>query len=320
MTLAVVQDISFIKVIVLAIIQGLAELLPVSSSAHVIVAEKLMGIDPSSPDATLLLVMLHTGTMFAVIVYFWKAWQKAFFSSMEQFKESAIRIIVATVVTGVIGLGLKKVIEEILKHQNKGMGKAELEQLFKHLNIVSIALFAAGVLILLAGLKKKRPQEAHKAAPQQAANSNTLNYETTPMGGERENVTMTDAIVIGATQGLCLPFRGFSRSGATISVGLLRNLARIRSEEYSFALAVVLTPPVIGYEVLRLFKHAKEAGEKVAFTHFTPSLIGMVASFLAGLVALKILSKLLEHGRWWVFGIYCMIFATIVMVMHIQGY
>ena len=49
-------------------------------------------------------------------------------------------------------------------------------------------------------------------------------------------------------------------------------------------------------------------------------LIGMVASFLAGLVALKILSKLLEHGRWWVFGLYCMIFATIVMMMHIQGY
>ncbi len=56
------------KVIILAIVQGLAELLPVSSSAHVVVAEKLMGLDPSSPQMTLLLVMLHTGTMFAVIV------------------------------------------------------------------------------------------------------------------------------------------------------------------------------------------------------------------------------------------------------------
>jgi undecaprenyl-diphosphatase len=61
---------SLLKVIVLAIVQGLAELLPVSSSAHVIVAEKLMGLDPSSPQMTLLLVMLHTGTMFAVIAYF----------------------------------------------------------------------------------------------------------------------------------------------------------------------------------------------------------------------------------------------------------
>ena len=304
MTLAAVQDISFVKIIVLAIIQGLAELLPVSSSAHVIVAEKLMGIDPSSPDATLLLVMLHTGTMFAVILYFWKAWQKAFFSSMDKFKESAIRIIVATGVTGAIGLGLQKVIVKILEHQNKGLAKAEIEELFKHLNIVSIALFAAGVLILLSGLKKKAPQQTSGAM----------------VDGERNDVTMADAVVIGATQGLCLPFRGFSRSGATISVGLLRNLARIRSEEYSFALAVVLTPAVIGREVMRLLQHAKATGEKVHFAHFTPSLIGMVASFLAGLVALKILSKLLEHGRWWIFGIYCMIFAVVVMVMHLNNY
>jgi undecaprenyl-diphosphatase len=63
---------------VLQFVQGLAELLPISSSAHVIVIEKLMGLNPSSPTMTLLLVMLHTGTMFAVIVYFWKRWRAAF--------------------------------------------------------------------------------------------------------------------------------------------------------------------------------------------------------------------------------------------------
>ncbi len=57
---------SVLNIIILAIVQGLAELLPVSSSAHVVVAEKLLGLDPSSPPMTLLLVMLHTGTMFAV--------------------------------------------------------------------------------------------------------------------------------------------------------------------------------------------------------------------------------------------------------------
>ena len=72
---------TILEVVVLAIIQGLAELLPVSSSAHVVVAEKLMGLDPSSPQMTLLLVMLHTGTMFAVIVYFWKVWKKTYFAA-----------------------------------------------------------------------------------------------------------------------------------------------------------------------------------------------------------------------------------------------
>jgi undecaprenyl-diphosphatase len=61
---------TFLKILMLAVVQGVCELLPVSSSAHVIVAERLMGFDPSAPEMTLLLVMLHTGTMLAVIVYF----------------------------------------------------------------------------------------------------------------------------------------------------------------------------------------------------------------------------------------------------------
>ena len=73
--------VNYIQVLILALIQGACELLPVSSSAHVIAAEKLMGLDPSSPEMTMLLVMLHTGTMFAVIVYFWRRWQCDYFSA-----------------------------------------------------------------------------------------------------------------------------------------------------------------------------------------------------------------------------------------------
>ena len=72
---------TFLNVVILGIVQGLAELLPVSSSAHVVVAEKLLSLDPSSPPMTLLLVMLHTGTMFAVIVYFWQSWRDAYFQN-----------------------------------------------------------------------------------------------------------------------------------------------------------------------------------------------------------------------------------------------
>ena len=82
-----------LHIIILAIVQGLAELLPVSSSAHVIVAEKLMGLDPSKPEMTLLLVMLHTGTMFAVILYFWRAWKDSIFASPEVFRQQALRLV-----------------------------------------------------------------------------------------------------------------------------------------------------------------------------------------------------------------------------------
>src|ERR1700684_4550682 len=98
-----------LQVILLAIIQGLAELLPVSSSAHVVVAEKLMGLDPSSPAMTLLLVMLHTGTMFAVIVYFWKQWRTTFFSESEAMKRFFWLAVIATFFTGVVGEILIKI-------------------------------------------------------------------------------------------------------------------------------------------------------------------------------------------------------------------
>src|ERR1700677_3358905 len=98
-----------LQVILLAIIQGLAELLPISSSAHVVVAEKLMGLDPSSPAMTLLLVMLHTGTMVAVIVYFWKQGRTAFCSSERECGDFAWLAAIASMLTGIDGEFIVKV-------------------------------------------------------------------------------------------------------------------------------------------------------------------------------------------------------------------
>src|SRR3984885_16160353 len=93
---------NYFQIALLAVIQGLCELLPVSSSAHVIAAEKLMNLDPSSPEMTMLLVMLHTGTMFAVIVYFWKAWKRDYFSSSVKRMDYLMQLVIATFCTGVV--------------------------------------------------------------------------------------------------------------------------------------------------------------------------------------------------------------------------
>ena len=228
---------SILHVIILAIVQGLAELLPVSSSAHVVVAEKLLGLDPTTPQMTLLLVMLHTGTMFAVIVYFWKQWKKTYFSSGDAFKRFLVRLVWASVLTAVIGEVIIKAIE---KTAFKGASKGEIELLFGRLDLIAPALAAAGLLILLAGLMEKRRMGAHEQV-------------------YGDSVTMRQAGWIGAVQGLCLPFRGFSRSGATISTGMLTGASKERAERFSFALAVVLTPPAVGREVLRLLKASHEA-------------------------------------------------------------
>jgi undecaprenyl-diphosphatase len=292
---------SLIKVIVLAIVQGLAELLPVSSSAHVIVAEKLMGLDPSAPQMTLLLVMLHTGTMFAVIAYFWKTWKQSYFASKAVFRQFAVRVIWATVLTGLVGEGLKKLLEHTLLHDAP---KAEIEQLFSRLDLIAPALAAVGVLILIAGIFEHR----RMAAAQTAAGT----------------LTMRQTAWMGIVQGLALPFRGFSRSGSTISTGMLTGAAKDDAERFSFALAVVLTPAVVGLEAIRLWKAAHLAtstGTPINLhASLLSSLLGMVFSFLAGLLALKWLSRWLETGRWYIFGIYCLVASGAVFYLHARGF
>jgi len=287
---------SVLNIIALAIVQGFAELLPVSSSAHVVLAEKLLGLDPSSPPMTLLLVMLHTGTMFAVIVYFWRQWRSTYFQDIRAFKKFLGLIVLATALTGIIGGAINYIIE---RGAFRGVS-GNVENLFSHLELIAPALGVAGLLILIAGLIEKR------GSARTLENTNELNTR--------------QAAIIGAVQGLCLPFRGFSRSGATISTGMLLGVAKSRAEAFSFALAVVLTPPVVAREVMRLihWAHFSGATDLASVTLF--SLFGALVAFFAGLLALRWLSRWLEGGRWYLFGIYCLAAAAAVTVLHRAGY
>jgi undecaprenyl-diphosphatase len=287
------HPVTILKILVLAVIQGAAELLPVSSSAHVIVAEKLMGLDPTSPEMTLLLVMLHTGTMFAVIFFFWNSWKESFFISGKALRDFIKLVAAATLLTGIVGLLLKFLIERFILGD---VPHAQIELIFGNLGLISASLAAVGVLIILAEWKGRR------------AGGNTLG--------------MKGSCWIGAVQGVCLPFRGFSRSGATISTGLLFGVAKARSEEFSFALAVVLTPPVIVREIWRLLKaHHASLSDAAGMTGlFYPSLLGMALSFISGILALRWLSSWLERGRWHLFGIYCLCFSAVVFLLYRAGF
>ncbi len=210
-----------------------------------------------------------------------------------------------------IGEVIKKVIE---KTAFKGAPKAEIELLFGRLDLIAPALACVGILILLAGLREKR------LAATEAAETASASLVRRPSG----SVTMRQAGWIGVVQGLALPFRGFSRSGSTISTGMLTGATKERSERFSFALAVVLTPPVVAQETMRLLKATHEAAATGApiDLHGTIvfSLLGAVFSFFAGLVALKWLSSWLENGRWYLFGIYCLVASGVVFWLHTRGY
>jgi undecaprenyl-diphosphatase len=193
----------------------------------------------------------------------------------------------------------------------KGASKAEIELLFGRLDLVAPALACAGVLILIAGLREKKDAPAETAVD---------SITRRPSG----SVTMRQAGWMGFVQGLCLPFRGFSRSGATISTGMLTGATKEKAERFSFALAVLITPPAIAREGLRLL-HAKKDAAAMGMPldlHGTllVSLLGAVFAFGAGLVALKWLSSWLENGRWYLFGIYCLVASGVVFYLHTQGY
>lgn len=270
---------SFIKIVILAIIQGAAELLPVSSSAHVIIAQKLMGFDPTTPEMTFLLVMLHTGTMFATIVYFWHRW-RALWKGPDR-KVWIQNVLIATVATLVAGVALKVFLEKVIFRGSH----FELEHLFGNLSLVAVCLFSVGLLIIFSGFKSEK-SDLNRPIDQKVA------------------------LWIGLVQGLAVPFRGFSRSGATISAGLLLKCPRMLVEEFSFLLAVVLTPAVIVRAFWRIHHHRSDLPDFSWISSITPGLIGMVATFIAGLVALKFLTAVLEKGRWAYFGFYCLFAAA----------
>ncbi len=280
---------TYFQILVLALVQGAGELLPVSSSAHVIAAEKIMGLDPASPEMTMLLVMLHTGTMFAVIAYFWKSWRRDYFSVPAKFRWFALQIVIATFFTLGVALALKEIIEKIFLRGTPG---AQIEDLFNNLPLIAGALAVVGILIIYAGGRGERSPRPDEIQP-------------------------SHSVWIGIVQGFCIPFRGFSRSGATISTGLLLGLPKQKLEEFSFALAVILTPLAVGKEALRLLKDETFSHES-ALHLFAPGLVGMGFSFLAGLLALKWLSRWLETGRWQWFGYYCLVAAAGVALLDFK--
>jgi undecaprenyl-diphosphatase len=227
--------------------------------------------------------------MFAMIVYFWKSWRKDCFSSRGQLQWFVLQVGIATLFTGILGLGLKLVIEKVFM---RGRAHAEVEDLFNNLPLMAGALTAVGLLIIYAGMREGKTRVDSEIQPK-------------------------DSMWIGIVQGLCLPFRGFSRSGSTISAGLLLGLQKRKLEEFSFALAVVLTPVIIAMEGRRLLKVHAASDPSLAHL-FLPGLIGMVLSFIAGLLALKWLSGWLEGGRWKYFGYYCLVAAAAVLVIHFK--
>ena len=164
--------------------------------------------------------------------------------------------------------------------------------IFGNTTLIALSLAIVGILIIYAGCKKQ-------------------------LLIKNKSISIFNACLIGIIQGICLPFRGLSRSGATISTGLILNINKKQAEKFSFALAIALTPVVIIHEVLRLLRTQTPimTAENIILKLCITNLIGMSLSFLVGLMALKWLSIWLEKGRWYLFGIYCLCASMLILIL-----
>jgi undecaprenyl-diphosphatase len=247
-----------IKTIILGIVQGLTEFLPVSSSGHLAILEHSFGI--SEPVS--LAVFLHFGTLIAILMFFFKPISSLIKGLAGGNRESisyCMKIVLGTIPILAAGLLLEYWVARA----------------FTNMMIVSILLGVTGTVVLMTGIIRQRQQK----------------------------ITLLTAFFIGIGQMFAI-LPGISRSGMTISAGLFSGIEPKRAFEFSFLLSI---PAVLGANLYEL-RNVSSIG------NIPELLVGMVFSFLTGLLALKILRSLV-HRYFYLFGPYCLIISIITLII-----
>ena len=274
---------SYAEVMLLALVQGLTEFLPVSSSGHLRVAGALFGWDEPQ---TLVDVSLHAGTLVAVVAYF----RRDIADILRGFVDS-LRLVAAgrfrEGLTGVAGTRMAFfVVLGTLPAAFVGLGWGDnLEAMAADLDFVAWMFMANGVILL-------------------ASRNLSLPLDRSRMNTGAHGMRWKDALLVGGAQVLGL-FRGISRSGSTIAAGLVIGLDRETAARYSFLLSI---PAILGALVLQL-RHGLPDGGPAA-----PVLAaGIVASAFVGLAALAVLMRAVRSGRFHLFGLYTLVLGLLVM-------
>lgn len=263
-----------ISVIILAIIQGIAEFLPISSSAHLIIFREVFGIgkDVISGDLGLTFdIALHLGTALAIIVFFFKDFLnmviKGFTKGVKD-KDGKIMwyLIAATVPAALAGVLFEDVIDNVIREKYY---------------LIAIALIVMGIIIYL--VDKKMPRDK-----------------------EIKDMTLKDALIIGCSQVFAL-IPGFSRSGTTIAAGRALHLEREDAAKFSFYLSL---PVVMGAVVLQLIK----VDFSIITSNISVLLVGIVISFIIGILCIKFLLKYLRSNDFKVFMWYRLVLGIGVLI------
>jgi undecaprenyl-diphosphatase len=273
---------NIIPAIVLGIVQGLTEFIPVSSSGHLVLIPWALGW----PSPGLLFdTMLHWGTLAAVVIYFWRDWIeiiRGFFRSLftrgpwnsrpggrlaDPNGRLAWAIIIGTIPAVVIGFLFKDFVE----------------QLFNTPAAVGVFMLVTAAILALSERYGRRER---------------------PL----DRINIPDSVAVGFAQAAAIA-PGLSRSGATISAGLARGLTRESAARYSFLLA---TPAILGAGLLQLFDVIR--GTESATSSAAAIVLGTLAAAVVGYLCIRFLLAYLRRGKLYPFAIYCAVVGVIVIV------
>ena len=276
----------WLQALILGVVQGLAEYLPISSSGHLEIFNKLLGMDLSGADSLDFDLTLHVATVLSTIVVLWREFFplcKSFFTAKnDDNTRYVLKIILSCVPVAIVGFCFKDYIE----------------------GFFGCNLLVVGVCLIITALLL----------------SFTYFFRTSPMASKDykpRDITWLDAFVIGISQAFAV-LPGLSRSGTTIATGILIGDKKEKVAQFSFFMVII---PILGEALLDIKDMLKPAAETVAAqaqtsVGFLPLLIGFIASFVVGCLACKWMLDIVKKGKLIWFAVYCVIVGALCILFQ----
>lgn len=269
---------SWIESLLMGLLQGLTEYLPISSSGHLAIASALFGID--ADENLKFTILVHVATVLSTLVILWKeivwiirdlfskqSWKS--YSGLNYGTRYAINILISMIPVGIVGICFKDKVEEIF---GSGLG------------VVGLMLLVTAVLLAFSYFAKPR---------------------------QRENISGWHAFWIGMGQALAV-MPGLSRSGTTIATGLLLGNRKESMAQFSFLMVI---PPVLGEALLDMEDLIGTGATSADNTSTGILLIGFLAAFAAGCAACKWMISIVRKGRLIWFAVYCALAGALTLIL-----
>ena len=271
-----------VSALVLGIVQGLAEYLPISSSGHLQIFQDLLGLDISGAESLEFDVMLHVATVLSTIVVLWKEFLplcKSFFGLRNDANTTyVLKILVSCIPVAIVGLCFKEVVE--------GFFGASL-------TLVGVCLCITAALLAFSYFFRTNPATAKHP------------------GFEPRNISWLDAFIIGIAQAIAV-LPGLSRSGSTIATGIILGDKREQVAQFSFFMVII---PILGQALLDLKGIIyPDAAATTSSVGIAPMLVGFFSSFIVGCLACKWMLNIVKKGKMVWFAVYCLLVGILCIV------